>query len=256
MGYKSKFEPAPFGVGASSSVAGDLYVNGEIYANSYHVDVVTKTITNIEQSGATKFGDTSDDLHQMTGTLSLSGSISGPFAPTDAHLQLEGTNPVISATGDDLGTSHLHIYSDAILYLGCRTSDATAIGRPVPPVDEFVTPISPIFIHSADQTISISGAMAYKSRESFTTFGTASHYVQIVGVDSTSLTPFEIKLPTAATIAGQVLIVKDEGGGCATTNVIINGSGSETIDGESSVTLDNNYESLNLYSNGTNWLIW
>ena len=157
MGYKSKFEPAPFGNEATSSISGDLYVNGEIYANSFHVDVITKTITNIEQSGATKFGDTPDDLHQMTGTLSLSASATSPFDETDAHLDLQGTNPVISATGGP-DTAHLHIYSDAVLYLGSRNNDAVAIGRPHPDEDEFITPISPIFIHHAENWVSLSGS--------------------------------------------------------------------------------------------------
>jgi len=133
MGYKSKFEPAPFGNDATSSIHGDLYVDGEIYANSYHVDVVTKTITNIEQSGDTKFGDTPDDLHQFTGSMSISGSLYGSDStqfgsiPSNTHIltgswHMSGTSASFHTEEFRITTSPAY-NEPALVTRGSRTGD-------------------------------------------------------------------------------------------------------------------------------------
>jgi CMP-N-acetylneuraminic acid synthetase len=42
-------------------------------AKELHIDYVTSSI--LYQSGSTKFGDTSDDTHQITGSLYTTGSV-------------------------------------------------------------------------------------------------------------------------------------------------------------------------------------
>lgn len=51
-----------------------LTVGGNIIAQEFHTEVVSSSI--IYQSGSTKFGDTSDDLHEFTGSLELVGTMS------------------------------------------------------------------------------------------------------------------------------------------------------------------------------------
>ena len=59
----------------TDTLTGDLTVTGKITAEEFHTEFVSSSI--IYKSGSTKFGDTSDDIHQFTGSLSiLSGSIS------------------------------------------------------------------------------------------------------------------------------------------------------------------------------------
>jgi len=53
-------------------LTGSVYISGSLYANEYNVDTITTTITNIDQLGSTKFGDTSDDTHQFTGSVRVS----------------------------------------------------------------------------------------------------------------------------------------------------------------------------------------
>ena len=52
---------------------GSLYVDGTLTAKEIHTSYVTSSV--LYQSGSTKFGDTSDDLHQFTGSLRTSGSV-------------------------------------------------------------------------------------------------------------------------------------------------------------------------------------
>jgi len=55
-------------------VSSSVFVSGTLYANDYHVNVVNETITNLSSQGSSKFGDTNDDLHQFTGSMSLNGN--------------------------------------------------------------------------------------------------------------------------------------------------------------------------------------
>ena len=58
------------------TLSGTLNVSGTINANAINVAVVNKTVTNVEQYGSTKFGDSTDDLHQFTGSMQVGTSVS------------------------------------------------------------------------------------------------------------------------------------------------------------------------------------
>ena len=56
-------------------IAGDLFIGGNLTAEQY---IVSSSVTHVTQSfssGSTIFGDTLDDTHQFTGSLSVTGSI-------------------------------------------------------------------------------------------------------------------------------------------------------------------------------------
>jgi hypothetical protein len=61
---------------------------------------------------------------------------------------------------------------------------------------------------------------------------------------------YVITLPSSVNLVGQVFIIKSISSGSQT----IKPNGSETIDGASSVTL-NQYDVLSVASDGSNWLI-
>ena len=54
---------------------------------------------------------------------------------------------------------------------------------------------------------------------------------------------------------GQSFCVIDESGTAATNNIIIQPSGGETINGSVSLTIVNNYGTVKIYTDGTNWFI-
>jgi hypothetical protein len=56
----------------TDTLDGDLTVTGKITAQEFHTEFVSASI--IYQSGSTKFGDSIDDNHQITGSLQVSGS--------------------------------------------------------------------------------------------------------------------------------------------------------------------------------------
>ena len=58
---------------ADGTVSGDLTVTGTVTAQEFHSEFVSSSI--LFTSGSTKFGDSIDDEHSMTGSLKISGSI-------------------------------------------------------------------------------------------------------------------------------------------------------------------------------------
>ena len=89
------------------------------------------------------------------------------------------------------------------------------------------------------------------SRRAISTNGTASSTDYIIGMDSTN-TAIGFELQKANTLVdGQILIIKDEGGGANTNNITINASGSDKIDGQNFIVLESPYASIQLFCNGT-----
>jgi len=58
----------------SQTITNDLTVLGAVNARQFNISVISSSI--LFQSGSTKFGDTSDDRHQFTGSVSITGSFS------------------------------------------------------------------------------------------------------------------------------------------------------------------------------------
>jgi len=74
----------------SLNLTGTLNVGGEINAERMNFTVVNKTVSNIYASGSTKFGDTPDDLHEFTGSVSIH---SGSLELNGSTLTLSGAHP-------------------------------------------------------------------------------------------------------------------------------------------------------------------
>lgn len=84
-----------------------------------------------------------------------------------------------------------------------------------------------------------------------------SHY--FVGVDTLAATSsITLSLPNASgSISGRSYVIKDETGGAETNNIILNAISGNTIDGETSITIESPYASLNIYTDGsTKWFIY
>ena len=60
------------GLGGNLNINQNLVVGGTITAQSYNTEFISASI--IYESGSTKFGDTTDDTHERTGSLLVSGS--------------------------------------------------------------------------------------------------------------------------------------------------------------------------------------
>tara|TARA_Y100001937_G_scaffold43203_1_gene61028 strand:+ start:110 stop:1330 length:1221 start_codon:yes stop_codon:yes gene_type:complete len=81
-----------------------LFIDGDITANNYIVSSSVTNITTQELSGSTKFGDSTDDTHQFTGSLSVDNFIS---VPTASFNIISGSLVPDSANLYDLGSAQL-----------------------------------------------------------------------------------------------------------------------------------------------------
>lgn len=162
----------------------------------------------------------------------------------------------------DPQTSKVPTTARAFLYVGDFASDVIAgSGTDVAIKDEGSTLTSAAtsidFVGSGvtattsgnDVTVTIGGGISY-SRTEVTTTITASTNSTILGVTASSA--IEIRLPSAGDYdAGQYFTIKDESGAADSNNITILTSGSQTIDGVSSIVLESPYAAVNLYSNGS-----
>lgn len=98
-------------------------------------------------------------------------------------------------------------------------------------------------------TVTIPGGIDY-GRTAVTSTITASVSSKILGVSASAA--LEIRLPAASGFsAGQYLTIKDEAGNADTNNITIKTSNSETIDGQSEITLESPHAAVNLYCDGS-----
>ena len=94
-----------------------------------------------------------------------------------------------------------------------------------------------------------SSGITYGRRE-ITSTATASSEDVLIGISASS--PIDLRLASAADYDnGQYFTIKDEAGNAQTYNITVKASGSQTIDGQSSVVLESPFVSINVYSNGT-----
>jgi len=88
-----------FNLTQDTKVSGDLTVTGKVTAQEFHTEFVSASI--MYESGSTKFGDTSDDIHSFSGSLRVTGS--GDHYFTDGNVGIGTTNP---------GSQKLHVVGD------------------------------------------------------------------------------------------------------------------------------------------------
>ena len=94
------------------------------------------------------------------------------------------------------------------------------------------------------------GGISY-SRRAITATATASIEDTLIGVSASAA--LEIRLPSAGDyVDGQYFLIKDEAGNANVHNITIKTTGSETIDGRTSIILESPFVSISLYSNGVN----
>ena len=93
------------------------------------------------------------------------------------------------------------------------------------------------------------GTISY-SRRQITTTATASSSDVLIGISASSA--IDLRLASAADYDnGQYFTIKDEAGNANIYNITVKTSGSQTIDGQSSIVLESPFVSINVYSNGT-----
>lgn len=168
----------------------------------------------------------SSNLSFQSNVLTLSGtmSMSGSLLPGDTGIHNLGSttnrwNQIF------VGTGSVHLGEH------CSISTNEAFGT----------------IH-LNKPLSIDGGIS-AHRLQITSSFTASNYNYFIGVSASAA--ITVQMPSATSLLdGQFFVVKDEGGNADLYNITVKSSGSQTIDGQSTIVLESPFSSVNLYSNG------
>ena len=190
---------------------------------------------------------------------------SDPLATAAPLAALDGTSTNATGTANSFSRSdHSHTINEATITVagllsatdkvklnntsGTNTGDQTSVignagTATALQTSRTINGIS--FDGTSNITIPASTTYSYVAKTSTYTL-TASDYL----VDCTSGT-FTLNLPTAVGISGKVYVIKNSGNGVIT----LDGNASETIDGALTFTLSQQFSSITIMSNGTNWII-
>src|SRR6056300_1368701 len=102
-------------VSGSDASLSSAYIDGNLTASAAfltsasigHLETIYETASVIYTSGSTKFGDTSDDTHERTGSLLVSGAVTAhsfnissdavgtPSIYSDSNINLSASNAVV-----------------------------------------------------------------------------------------------------------------------------------------------------------------
>ena len=109
-------------IAADTEITGSLIVRGTLQAESIHTTFTSSSV--VFQSGSTKFGNTIDDTHHFTGSISLSGS-------AQLRGQVDFVNQNIGGTAIDVRNGFV-ILSQVSSSLNYANDNAAALnGVPV-----------------------------------------------------------------------------------------------------------------------------
>jgi hypothetical protein len=230
-------------VSASANVfiGGDLTVKGVVVGgsplkisgsvqivNGQNSDEVVATLGEVSEDGSSLL---SASLGNFT-TLSASTHVSSSFYYGDGRYLTNVTASAIMAGDGPIGSLQFRVDN---------------------PITNEISGTTKVSYSINDNSLTINGGLVH-SRVSVSSSHTASSENYIIGV---SAVPTNILFNATDFSAGQTLIVKDESGQASSaTSVILNPSGSQTIDGAPAIYLESPYGSVFLYTDGSDWFIY
>lgn len=103
-------------------VTGTLVVSGTIEANTF--EIISTTVTEIDQSGSTAFGDTNDDTHHFTGSLAVFSSSTDLFA---VDVENKSTKIKTGLTFNRVSVTSDYTVLKSDYYVGIDTATPSAI---------------------------------------------------------------------------------------------------------------------------------
>ena len=184
---------------------------------------------------------------QIRGT---NGKLVFPSSHYDAKIELFKNGEEKIGTGDHQlkfiagsgPTANIAFFGDSTEVMRVETGSGGNVG---------------IGTNSPNSTLHVNGSFSVK-RIGVTSADTpyTSSGETIIAVTSVPpVAEFSVILASADCVEGRIVYIKDESGSAGSYGITISTQGSESIDGSNSYLISDDYGSLKVYSNGTDWFI-
>jgi hypothetical protein len=110
-----------FQLSGSANITGSLTVLGEINARQFNISIISSSV--IFASGSTKFGDSSDDIMSVTGSIEVTGAVTASSFKGDGSGLTGLMVDLGSAQLNDVDGNNIPPRSFAELYVACAALD-------------------------------------------------------------------------------------------------------------------------------------
>jgi hypothetical protein len=112
-------------ISGSLGITSDLTVLGQINARQFNISVISSSI--LFESGSSKFGNTSDDIHSFTGSVEITGSITASSFAGDGSGLTGLVVDLSTAQLNDVDGNNIPARSFAELFLACAVSPSVDV---------------------------------------------------------------------------------------------------------------------------------
>ena len=108
-------------ISGSLGITSDLTVLGQINARQFNISVISSSV--LFESGSSKFGNTSDDIHSFTGSVQVTGSVTATTFVGDGSGLTGMVVDLSTAQLNDVDGNNIPARSFAELYVACAALD-------------------------------------------------------------------------------------------------------------------------------------
>jgi hypothetical protein len=108
-------------ISGSALVTSNLTILGAVNARQFNISVISSSV--LFESGSSKFGNTSDDIHSFTGSVQITGSVTATSFVGDGGGLTGLSVDLGSAQLNDVDGNNIPARSFAELYLACAVAE-------------------------------------------------------------------------------------------------------------------------------------
>jgi hypothetical protein len=108
-------------ISGSLGITSDLTVLGQINARQFNISVISSSV--LFESGSSKFGNTSDDIHSFTGSVNVTGSVTATTFVGDGSGLTGMVVDLSTAQLNDVDGNNIPARSFAELFVACASAD-------------------------------------------------------------------------------------------------------------------------------------